>query len=66
MSYRAYHSLDTVPIFPVSSRGVRGICYRSPRGDGGLVGEGRFPAGPLLRRALLDIIAASLGRLRLR
>ena len=55
MPYRAYHSLDTVTIFPVSSRG-----------DGGLVGEGRFPAGPLLHRALLDIIAASLGRLRLR
>lgn len=66
MPYRAYHSLDTVPIFPVSSRGAGHLLQKPQRGwrPGG--GEGRFPAGPLLRRALLDIIATSLGRLRLR
>ena len=47
MPYRAYHSLDTVPIFPVLSRGVRGICYRSPRGDGDLVVGGAFPRGSI-------------------
>lgn len=66
MPYRAYHSLDTVPIFPVSSREGGASAAEAPAGMAAWWWEERFPAGPLLRRALLDIIAASLGRLRLR